>query len=138
MPVYHRLKFCCHSCQNSLSFSVSDPTFLNHTLSCSNCKQAYVFSEKILKELNQFEALCRQIHASKEILGKAAIAIDIGQHHVNIPFQLLLTRLSSTIEIEIGGNKTIVSFRIDTLNEMSFLKQDDENKLKEISCLNHL
>lgn len=112
----HALEFNCQCCSESISFSVLDSKQLKNPLACKQCGKKYIFDdETILRQLEQFEALCSQIHASKEILGSTSIAIDIGSHHVKVPFNILLTRLSSVIELNIGGKKSMIAFRVEPL-----------------------
>ncbi|MCB1180417.1 MAG: hypothetical protein KDK55_00140 [Chlamydiia bacterium] len=119
MQVGHRLQFNCQACGSPILFSVLDVQEFSDVISCSECGKRYSFDDKkLLRQLRQFEALCRQIHASKEILGSTAIAIDVGSHHVQVPFNILLTRLSSVIELSIGGKKSVIAFRIEPLEDI--------------------
>lgn len=113
------LEFKCTECNHPVYFSVLGEEELSKTLLCSKCKKSYLLGSQILSHLRQFEALCAQIQKSKEIFGQAAISVDVGPHQVKIPFQLLLTRLSSVLELDIGGEKTSIAFRVDTLKGVS-------------------
>ena len=117
------LEFKCRECSSPVFFSVLENQNLSKTIKCEKCKKKYLLGEQILEQLKQFEALCKQIQESKSIFGQASIAIDVGPHQVKIPFQLLLTRLSSVLELSIGGEKTSIGFRVDTLNGLSLSKQ---------------
>ncbi len=116
MEVGHRLQFQCHKCKSPILFSVLDKT--HETVCCSECGQKYAFDEEMLGQLQQFEALCRQIHESHKILGKTAVAIDVGSHHVKVPFNLLLTRLSSVIELNVQGELFQIAFRVEPLRDV--------------------
>lgn len=109
----HTLHFKCLSCGAQVHFSIFD--LQNHkALPCEVCAKKYVFSDPILiRQLQQFEALCKQIHASQEILGNASIGIDVGEHHVKVPYKLLLTRLSSSLELNMDGHPVTIVFRIE-------------------------
>ncbi len=113
------LEFKCRKCGFPVHFSVLENQNLSKTIKCEKCEKKYVLGAQILEQLKQFEALCRQIQESKSIFGQAAIAIDVGPHQVKIPFQLLLTRLSSVLELNVGGEKTSIGFRVNTLNGLS-------------------
>ena len=113
-----QLQFDCKKCREPVFFSVLKNTEQSQTILCSNCSKMYVLGETILDHLKKFEALCQQIQRSKEIFGQAAIAVDVGPHQVKIPFQLLLTRLSSVLELNIGGEKTTIAFRVDTMKDI--------------------
>lgn len=113
------LEFKCTECQFPVSFSVVGEDNPSKSLVCKKCEKKYLLGPQIVAQLKKFEALCKQIQASKDIFGQAAIAVDVGPHQVKIPFQLLLTRLSSVLELNIGGEKASISFRVDTMEGFS-------------------
>jgi len=113
------LEFKCTECNHPVYFSVLNDQQLSKTITCEKCDKKYLLGTQILSQLKQFEALCKQIQQSKEIFGQSAVAIDVGPHQVKIPFQLLLTRLSSVLELNIGKEKTNIAFRVDTLKGLS-------------------
>ncbi len=116
------LEFKCSECNTPVSFSALDHSHLSKTLTCQKCHKQYLLGPQILEQLKQFEALCRQIQLSKSIFGQSAVAVDVGPHQVKIPFQLLLTRLSSILELSIGGEKTSIAFRVDTIKGVAISK----------------
>ena len=73
-------------------------------------------SEEISRQILLFIQLCQQIKESEEILSSANISINIGDKQVNIPFKLLLTRLKSTLNLDIEGKKVSVSTRTEPLS----------------------
>jgi transcription elongation factor Elf1 len=110
----HILQFNCQSCQHPIQFSVFDLEEKKCEMSCSNCKKKYSFDDDTLKrQLKKFAALCRQIIESEEILGSTAVGIDIGDRHIKIPYKLLLTRLSSSLDLMIGDQPVSIEFRIE-------------------------
>jgi hypothetical protein len=119
----HKLQFHCQECETPILFSVLDREHFNKILECESCGCKYAFQDEVLlRHLTQFEALCQQIYASQEILGDTAIAIDVGSHHVQVPFNILLTRLSSVIELNINGKKSTFFFRVEPLKDIPALK----------------
>lgn len=119
MQVGHKLLIHCQSCDAPILFSVLDRENFKKIIPCPKCGQKYAFEdETLLRHLHQFESLCRQIHASEEILGGTSIAIDVGSHHVKVPFNILLTRLSSVIDLDVGGRKFSVAFRVEPLKDV--------------------
>ncbi len=117
--VGHRLQFHCQQCEEPILFSVLDREHFTKVAPCPSCGCKYAFDdETLLRHLMQFEALCQQIYASEEILGSSAIAIDVGNHHVKVPFNILLTRLSSVIELNINGKKSTIVFRVEPLKDI--------------------
>lgn len=115
----HQLQFSCIQCKEPIPFSILDSNLAKTPLQCPHCHKTYAFCDQnLLHKLNKFEALCRQIHESEEILGDTAVAIDVGAHNVKIPYRLLLTRLSSVLELNMGGHRVDIAFRIDPLKDV--------------------
>ncbi len=115
----HKLQFLCEGCESPVLFSVLDRADFGGIVSCAACGKKYAFEdETLLRQLKQFESLCHQIHASEEILGSTAIAIDVGSHHVKVPFNILLTRLSPVIELNFNGKKVVIAFRVEPLRDV--------------------
>jgi hypothetical protein len=123
----HSLHFKCLSCDTPIHFSIFDlenPKSKQPViLPCSECHKKYSFSDpQLIRQLQQFEALCMQIHDSQEILGNASIGIDVGEHHVKVPFKLLLTRLSSCLDLNIDGKPLTIAFKIEPITTMAAKK----------------
>jgi len=115
----HLLEFNCISCQEPVSFSVFHLSQSECPVNCKNCNKKYAFTDETLKrQLKKFAALCLQIIDSEEILGQAAIGIDVHEHHVKIPYKLLLTRLNSSLELKIGNQPVTIIFRIEPLKDI--------------------
>lgn len=130
VQVGHKLQIHCQACEGPILFSVLDQADFKRTIPCPHCGKKYAFDdENLLRHLQQFEALCRQIHASEEILGGTSIAIDVGSHHVKVPFNILLTRLSSVIDLNIGEKKFSVSFRVEPLKDVPRKDLETSGKL---------
>lgn len=102
----------CKSCSSPILFTLHD---LDRIVKCPQCSQAYGFNDANLKkQLTLFSALCTQIKESREILGNATVAVTVGKEEVKIPFKLLLSRLQSTLDLEIGENKKLsITYRIE-------------------------
>lgn len=110
----HQLQFDCTSCRAPVSFSIFSLDKKNNALECPHCGKRYKIEDETLKrQLKKFEALCKQIVDSQEILGQACVGIDIGEHHVKIPYKLLLTRLNSSIDLIIEDQPISISFRLE-------------------------
>lgn len=120
MSTKHILQFECQECKKPVKFSLFDLDAHQGLLSCSHCQKQYAFSDSTLnRQLKKFEALCRQLIESEEILGNASVGVDIGEHQVKIPFRLLLTRLGSTLDLKIGDRPLSISFRIEPVKDLS-------------------
>jgi DNA-directed RNA polymerase subunit RPC12/RpoP len=109
----HTLQFKCLSCSAPVTFSIFDLDGQTH-IQCADCEKKYSFTDAVLvRQLKKFEALCRQIQDSEEILGAANVGVDVGEHHVKVPYKLLLTRLSSSLDLNMGDKKVSIFFRIE-------------------------
>lgn len=116
MKKRNHLQFCCQRCQAPVNFSIFD---LDGSISCSQCSRNYLFNDDQLKrQLKKFEALCRQIKDSEEILSQTSVGVDVGQHHVKVPYKLLLTRLSSTLDLKIGSEPLSITFRFEPMADL--------------------
>ncbi|MCB1111216.1 MAG: hypothetical protein H7A37_00315 [Chlamydiales bacterium] len=115
----HSLEFSCQQCKHPITFSLF--TLEQHVpLVCTKCQKQYIFDDEALhRQLAKFEALCRQIHASEEILCDTSVGVHIGGQEVKIPFKLLLTRLSTSLDLMIGDQPLSIAFRIEPAHDLS-------------------
>lgn len=110
------IEISCTSCAHPVSFSLKDFAKLPCVSTCDHCgKQFGIDSGLIAEEIKLFVELCQQIKASEKILGKASVAVNIGSQVVRIPYKLLLTRLRSTLDLDVGGQNVVVSYRTDPM-----------------------
>lgn len=110
----HHLEFECLGCQTPVVFSIFELDKSEAPVVCSSCNKKYLLQDETLKrQLKKFEALCKQIVDSEEILGSTSIGIDVGEHQVKIPYKLLLTRLNSSLDLTIGDQKVSILFRLE-------------------------
>jgi hypothetical protein len=108
-------QFDCIQCKHPVEFSLQQISgAATSEISCRDCKKKYGFQDETLRrQLKKFAALCQQIQESEEILGSAAVAVNVGPNNVKIPFKLLLCRLKSTLDLQIGKERFSISFRIE-------------------------
>lgn len=130
MTKHHHLEFRCCKCGQPVTFSVFHIARRREPVSCTHCGQNYAFQDPDLcRQIRKFCALCHQIRESEEILSSTAVAIDIGEHHVQFPYKLLLTRLNSQFDLLIGNERVTLTFRVeplrDGLEEKSTVQQED-------------
>lgn len=124
----HLLQFACPSCQGSVEFSVF-ALEQNEKAVCPTCHKTYNFNDETLKrQLRKFSALCAQLIDSEEILSHTAVGIDVGEHHVKVPFKLLLTRFNSCLELEVGDQPVTIYFRIEPLKDISALEKESHHE----------
>lgn len=102
----------CLHCKKPIVFSAFELDAENSIVACPQCSKKYGFDTNIKKQLKTFSDLCHQIQKSENILGNANVAVNVGSQEVKIPFKILLTRLKSTLDLQIGGEKVTICFRI--------------------------
>src|SRR5262249_9672528 len=116
--------FNCQGCSQPISFSIFELEHDHSPITCPACKKKYALNDEVLKrQLKKFYALCLQIQESEEILSNTAIGIDIGERKIKIPYKLLLTRLSSILELMIGNEPISISFRIEPQKDIPKIKK---------------
>lgn len=105
----------CISCNKPVLFSLKDIEATS-VVNCSECGKGYAFTDaKLQRQLAKFAALCSQIQESEEILGNSSVAVEVGQHKVQVPFKILLTRLKSTLDLKVGDQRMSVIFRTEPI-----------------------
>jgi len=115
-----RLQFSCLKCQNPVHFSLFELEESEKQISCDHCRKRYSLTDETLKrQLGKFEALCRQIVDSEEILSNTSIGIDVGGHQVLIPYKLLLTRMTSQLKLQMGDQQISIAFRMEPLKDLT-------------------
>jgi hypothetical protein len=114
----HLLQFACPACQGPVEFSVFELDGIECQTACKECSKKYCFDDDVLKrQLKKFVTLCSHLADSEEILSNTAVGIDVGEHHVKVPFKLLLTRFNSCLELVIGDKPVSIYFRIEPLKD---------------------
>lgn len=113
------LQFQCLGCEEAVEFSIFDLE-RQPLVECKCCRKKYAFSDETLsRQLRKFEALCNQLIESEEILGSASVGIDVGEHHVKIPYKILLTRLNPSLDLTIGDQTLNIRFRIEPCKDIT-------------------
>lgn len=112
----HTLEFTCVSCSHGVPFSIfhNDDQSLN--LSCAHCAKKYLIDDPVLiRQMKKFSDLCKQLIESEEILSHTEVGINVGDNEVSIPYNLLLTRFNSRLDLCIGNKPFKINFRIEPL-----------------------
>ena len=114
----HLLQINCQNCAEPLLFSVFE--LKKHPqLTCLKCGLTYDFADPTLVgQLAKFEALCRQIQLSKDILSNMSIGITVGDREVKIPYKLLLSRLNSLLDLKVGEKTLSIKFRVEPIEDL--------------------
>jgi hypothetical protein len=115
----HLLQFDCQGCDQPVHFCLFEVEASDSAIVCPNCQKKYVLSDKTLKrQLAKFQALCWQIAESEEILGDTTVAVKVGEQEVMVPFKILLTRLTSHLNLKMGAEKRSIVFRMEPLRDL--------------------
>lgn len=124
------LQFICQECNSSLQFSVFSLE-KESKIVCEKCSLLYDFKDEVLlRQLKKFENLCRAIQLSKEILSKTVIGIfSEGDREVKIPFDILLTRLNSTLNLMVGDRSLAISFRLEPYQDLPSIASMNNQEL---------
>lgn len=113
------LSFKCQSCEQSVLFSVLELNKQQGCVECKECHSAYAFADETLRrQLIKFEALCRQIADSEEILSQTSVGIHVAGQEVRIPYRILLTRLNSKLDLTLDGQKLTIEFRLEPCKDL--------------------
>ncbi len=122
----HVLDFSCRGCEETIPFSLLDIEE-KKVVECSDCKARYSFQDPDLRrQLKKFVSLCRQIHDSEEILGSTSVGIDVGDKKVQVPFRLLLTRFTNTLDLQIGDRTLSISFRMEPVTSIREMQKGEK------------
>ena len=104
----------CIDCKAPVVFSLADLDTQPAFVCCTSCNKKYGLGEDPLKrQLKKFAALCKQIQDSQEILGDASVVVEVGSQSVQVPFKLLLSRLKSTLNLQVGKTRLCITFRVE-------------------------
>lgn len=112
----HLLQFDCQECSKPIDFSIFDLEN-DPCIECASCQKKYVFNdENLIRQLKKFALLCKQIADSEEILGNTTVGIDVEGKQVKVPYKLLLTRFTSSLDLIMGNRNVSIRFRIEPLD----------------------
>jgi len=113
-----KIEFKCVSkdCEGTIVFLVSQIK-KNSVLKCDKCGNEYKFDRDLISKLEMFDHLVRAVSDAKSILGDTNVAIDFEGHNLKVPYRLLLTRLSTSLKLDIGGQTVDFSFRVEPLKD---------------------
>ncbi|MCK9555708.1 hypothetical protein M0R36_07825 [bacterium] len=118
-----KIEFKCVSkdCEGSIAFLVPQIK-KNSVLKCDKCGNEYKFDRDLISKLEMFDHLVRAVSDAKSILGDTNVAIDFEGHNLKVPYRLLLTRLSTSLKLDIGGQTVDFSFRVEPLKDEDLKK----------------
>lgn len=122
-----QLTFPCLACQNQVAFSLWQLHKEEEEVTCPHCAALYAFNDPHLqRQLQKFEALCRQLVESEEILADTSVGVMLHGQQVLVPYRILLTRFHSTLQLRMGDVTVPITFRLEPGQDYPKL---DEGKL---------
>ena len=112
------IEFRCvnEKCKEILSFSilaVGDST----TVRCAGCGKEYAFDGALRDKFQKFARLVAAVRDAEDILGQTNVGLDIMGHSVQVPYRILLTRMNTSLTLDIGGMKFNFRLRVEPLGE---------------------
>lgn len=114
------LTFDCLACKNQVAFSLWQLHKEEEGITCPACAALYALNDPALKrQIQKFEALCRQLVESEEILADTAIGVRLHGQEVLIPYRILLTRFSSILKLSMGDAILPITFRLEPAQDFS-------------------
>lgn len=109
-----QLTFSCLACQNQVAFSLWELHKGNEGITCPHCTALYAFEDPDLRrQLQKFDALCRQLVESKEILADTSVGVTVHGQEVLIPYRILLTCFHSVLQLRMGETTLPITFRLE-------------------------
>jgi hypothetical protein len=119
VQIGNTLEFRCikDDCGAVVKFAVFDVA-RNHSIRCTACGKEYTFGDDLLSKLDKFERLCRAVNEAQDILSDTNVAINVYSHEVKIPFRLLMTRLNTQLNLDVGGRDIQIRFRVSPLKDI--------------------
>lgn len=110
------IEFKCiqEECDGVIRFSILDVE-KKIAVQCPICRNDYTFNKDLIEKIKKFVQLILAVRAAEDILGNTSVAIDVGEHSVQVPYRLLLTRLNTMLTLKIGSSEIIFKFRVEPL-----------------------
>lgn len=111
------IDFVCldHECGETIQFDLMELEETRGRVSCPTCHRLYQFDAKFLDKLRRFKALMVAIREAEDMLGDVNVGITTPMGEERIPYRLLLTRLNTTITLDVGGRTVDFRFRVEPI-----------------------
>lgn len=121
-----KLTFPCLACQNQVAFSLWQLHKEQEGVTCSHCGALYAFHDPDLqRQLQKFDALCRQLVESEEILANTSVGVTLHGEEVLIPYRILLTRFHSVLQLRMGDLTVPITFRLEPKQDYPKSESED-------------
>ncbi|NOY80241.1 MAG: hypothetical protein GXP31_04460 [Kiritimatiellaeota bacterium] len=121
-PMQAFVDFVCadEECQATVRFNLMGLRESKGRVSCAECHREYRFDRAFIEKLERFRRLILALQEAEDILGDASIAVSTPMGEVKVPYRLLLTRLNTSISLDMGDRRADFNFRVEPLNNGSF------------------
>jgi len=110
----HKIELNCVSCGHAVEFSLLDLD-PDMQLVCKGCGRTYSFTPELKDKIKRFSKLLQAVYEARDLLGQANIGVKVGEEEVKIPYQLLLTRLNSLLDLKVNDQEMSFRFRVNPL-----------------------
>jgi hypothetical protein len=114
----NNIEFECiqNGCKKSIQFSLVQAQ-KDHKILCEGCKNEYRLDQDLVQRLKSFEVLVGAVKNAREILSTTSVGVTVGDKTVKVPYRLLLTRMTTMLDLKIGDQTLTFRFRVEPLKE---------------------
>lgn len=121
-----KLSFPCLACQNQVAFSLWQLHKEHEEVTCKECGALYAFKDPDLqRQLQKFEALCKQLIESEEILANTSVGVTLHGKELLIPYRILLTCFHSVLQLRMGDINLPITFRLEPKQDYPKSESED-------------
>ena len=103
-------------CNDAVQFSLRQAE-RDQKIVCSSCKKEYHLDKSLVEKLKSFEHLVQAVKSARDILGNTSVGVTVERRTVKIPYRLLLTRMTTMLDLKIGDQALTFRFRVEPLKQ---------------------
>ena len=108
-------------CDHTIEFNLMGLKANNGLVSCPHCHSQYELKdESFIGKLEKLRNLLLAVRDAEEILGDVNVGVTTMSGQTKIPYRILLTRLNTTITLELEGQKVDFAFRVEPTQSNEF------------------
>ena len=101
-------------CDHTVDFNLMGLKKNDGLVSCPHCHAQYELKDpEFIGKLEKLRNLLIAVRDAEEILGDVNVGVTTMNGEKKIPYRLLLTRLNTTITLDLGGQKVDFAFRVE-------------------------
>ena len=104
------------ACKAVVQFSLRR-TDKDKKIICESCKNEYHLDQGLLAKLKSFESLVHAVKNARDILSNTSVGVTVDHKIIKIPYKLLLTRMTTMLDLKIGNQSLTFRFRVEPLKE---------------------